>query len=91
VTPQPRAEIATQWESDAFVADDLRRQRVSRPVPSRKKAWVVAAAASLVLLVSSVFAFGVLPLGRSADKTPLQPRIEARAAVQDMPVTTGPS
>ena len=91
VTPQPRAEIATQWESDAFVTDDLRRQRSSRRVPSRKKAWILAAAASLVLVVSSVFAFGVLPMGKSSKEAPSGEATRATDVPPDAPATSGPT
>ena len=68
--PPPLQELATQWASDAFIADDARRQRYARRVPSNKKIWLIGAAAGIVLLVSSVFAFGVLPLGSSDGKAP---------------------
>jgi hypothetical protein len=88
----PRQELATQWTSDAFVADDARRQRSARRVPSNKKVWVIGAAASIVLLVSSVFAFGVL--GKPSEKTS-NPAPKSNAtddAAADMTVVTnGPT
>jgi hypothetical protein len=94
VTPPPRQELATQWQSDAFVADDARRQRSSRRVPSNRKIWTIAAAASLVLVVSSVFALGVLPLGTSSS-TPSAEAVKAMvtddAAPEVAVVANGPT
>jgi hypothetical protein len=91
VNQPPRQELFTQWSSDAFVADDMRRQRLSRRVPSRKKAWVIAAAASIVLLVSSVFAFGVLPFGKSSGGGSDAKAKTGDDAGQEMAIATGPT
>jgi hypothetical protein len=92
VTPlPPRQELATQWESDAFVADDSRRQRLSRRVPSNKRIWVIAAAASIVLLVSSVFAFGVLGKSEKASSEATKPKVADDAAADMTVVTNGPT
>ena len=91
ITTQPRADLATQWESDAFVPDEQRRQRSSRRVPSRRKVWIAAAAASLVLLVSSVVAFGVIPMGKPSKEAPAKEAARSTDAPPDMAVATGPT
>ena len=48
---------------DAFVTDDMRRQRTSRRVPSKTKVWAIGAAAAVVLLVGSACALGMFPFG----------------------------
>jgi hypothetical protein len=92
--PQPR-ELATQWESDAFIADNNRRLRSSRRVPSNRKVWLIGAAASIVLLVGSAFALGLIPLGKSSGKPGAdgaRAKMNAESAPETVPVaTTGPT
>jgi len=88
--PPPRQELATQWQSDAFVADDdARRHRTSRRVPSNTKVWMIGAAAAVVL-ISSVFAFGVL--GKSSDDAKDAATSKTGEVAPDMTVVTnGPA
>jgi hypothetical protein len=69
--PPSRQELATQWNSEAFTADDMRRHRSSRRVPSKTKVWAIGAAAAVVLLVGSAYALGMFPFSprTSADNT----------------------
>jgi PEGA domain len=60
-------------------------------VPSRKKAWIVAAAASLVLLVSSVFAFGILPLGKSSKEAASKDAARSNAVAPETAATDVPT
>jgi hypothetical protein len=85
--------LLTQWGSDAFIADDMRRQRSARRVPSNKKKWILGAAAALVLMVGSVYAFGLLPLGSSSTSTSVSESSRERAAdsAQDVPIANGPT
>src|SRR6185436_11153274 len=92
VTPPSRQGLSLQWTSDdAFVADDAVRQRSSRRVPSNKKVWVIAAAASIVLLVSSVFAFGVFGKSEKASSDATKSKLTEDAAADMTVVTNGPT
>jgi hypothetical protein len=88
--PPPRQELATQWTSDAFVADDVRGRRDSRRVPSNTKVWMIGAAAAVVL-ISSVFAFGVF--GKSPDDSSTETtQSKTGETAQDMAVVAnGPA
>jgi hypothetical protein len=63
VTPATN-DLEDQW-TDTFVADERRPQRSFEPVPSHRRTWLIAASVMLVALVGSVFAFGVIPIGKS--------------------------
>ncbi|HEY7185314.1 MAG TPA: PEGA domain-containing protein, partial [Vicinamibacterales bacterium] len=65
--PQAPKDIENQW-SDTFVADERRPQRSFEPVPSHRRTWLIAAGVAIVALIGSVFAFGVIPLGKSSSK-----------------------
>jgi hypothetical protein len=61
-------DLEHQW-AETFVADERRpTTRSFQPVPSRRRTWIIAASVMLVALVGSVFAFGVIPFGKSPRK-----------------------
>jgi hypothetical protein len=67
----------------------MRSAAVVASVPSNKKVWVIAAAASIVLLVSSVFAFGVF--GKSEKASSDATKSNLTEATADMAETNGPT
>jgi PEGA domain len=80
-SPAPK-DLETQW-SDTFVADERRPQRSFEPVPSHKRTWLIAASVAIVAVVGSLFAFGVIPIGKSSSK--------ASASVVTKEPETGPT